>query len=85
MGLNPAFIANAAYPIPIGMYPKVIGIAFLHPIINSSFFDIILLAPILKINYMSKIVYIIRYFIFIRDKVEYSAIITISIFFQKIV
>ena len=36
-GVNPALIAKAAYPIPIGMYPKVIGIPNFKPFTNFSF------------------------------------------------
>jgi hypothetical protein len=36
-GVNPALIAKAAYPIPIGIYPNVIGIPNLKPCTNFSF------------------------------------------------
>ena len=40
-GVIPAFIAIAAYPIPIGTYPNVIGIPFLAPSINLAVLEII--------------------------------------------
>ena len=36
-GVRPALIAKAAYPIPIGMYPNVIGIPNLKPCTNFFF------------------------------------------------
>ena len=40
-GVIPAFIAIAAYPIPIGTYPNVIGIPFLAPSMNLAVLEII--------------------------------------------